>query len=122
MNRSELDNFLRYLDRMGHWIFTTQMAGVYFHESDNTLRHSMARHVRNNVITRLSKGVYANFHARSRPSGYLLEDMIKHLRPDCFSYIVRPEKAYFQTLQEDTDYGRSLLVKIAKRRSEQINE
>ncbi len=87
MNRRELDNFLRYLDKNGHWIFTIQMAGVYFKESENTLRHSLARHVHNEVIIRLAKGVYANFYARSRPVGYVLEDMVKHLRPNHFSYV-----------------------------------
>lgn len=87
MDRHELDMFLRYLDQNGHWIFTIQMAGVYFKESDNTLRHSLARHVRNGAIARLSKGLYANAYARSRPAGFALEDMIRHLRPNRFSYV-----------------------------------
>lgn len=87
MNRLQLARFLRFLDLHDQWIFTTQMAGVYFKESDNTLRHGLARHVHSGALMRLAKGVYANPDARSRPIGYVLEDMIKHLRPDEFSYV-----------------------------------
>lgn len=87
MNRKELDGFLRYLDMNNHWVFSTQMAGVYFNESDNTLRHSLARHVKNKAIVRLTKGLYANWYSRSRPSGFVLESLVKHLRPHHFSYV-----------------------------------
>lgn len=56
MNRLQLARFLRFLDLHDQWIFTTQMAGVFFKESDNTLRHGLARNIRNEAIVRPAKG------------------------------------------------------------------
>jgi hypothetical protein len=86
MTRKELDKFLNFLDIHDYWIFTIQTAQVYFQEAPNTLRHSLARHVLNEAITRLARGLYANIHSRAKPL-YALEDMVRYLRPRHFSYL-----------------------------------
>jgi hypothetical protein len=86
MTRKELDKFLNFLDIHNCWIFTIQTAEVYFQEDPNTLRHSLTRHVRNEAITRLTRGLYANLHSRAKPL-YALEDMVRYLRPRHISYL-----------------------------------
>jgi hypothetical protein len=86
MTRKELDKFLNFLDINDCWIFTIQTAKVYFQEDPNTLRHSLARHVRNKAITRLARGLYADLRSKAMPV-YALEDMVRYLRPLNLSYL-----------------------------------
>ncbi len=86
MNRLELDNFLEFLDRNGHWCFSFQTALVYFQEPVNTLRHSLARHARAGTISRVAKGIYANGRANSKPI-YNLESTVQFLRSGVLSYL-----------------------------------
>lgn len=86
MIRKELDIFLKFLDIHDCWIFTIQTAEVYFQEAPNTLRHSLARHVQNEAITRLARGLYADLRSKAMPL-YALEDMVRFLRPGHISYL-----------------------------------
>ena len=86
MTRKELDKFLNFLDVNDCWIFTIQTAEIYFEENPNTLRHSLARQVRNEAITRLARGLYADLRSKAMPL-YALEDMVRFLRPGHVSYL-----------------------------------
>jgi predicted transcriptional regulator of viral defense system len=86
MTRKELDKFLDFLDKHDCWIFTIQTAEICFQEDPNTLRHSLARHVRNEAIIRLARGLYANLRSKAMPL-YALEDMVRYLRPLNTSYL-----------------------------------
>jgi hypothetical protein len=86
MTRKELDKFLDFLDKHSCWIFTIRTAGDYFREDPNTLRHSLARHVHNEAIIRLARGLYANLRTEVKPL-YAREDMVRFLRPGHISYL-----------------------------------
>ncbi len=87
MNRIELIEALRRMDRLRVYVLTRSDLAKLFHaESERTLEKSLARMVESGLLVRASKGVYVNPDARSRTS-WILEDIALVLRRGCYSYV-----------------------------------
>lgn len=87
MNRIELIQELRRMDRVGVYVFTRgDLAKLFPDESDKTLEKSLGRMVKSGLLVRASKGIYVNPDARSR-SSRIIEDIVLALRRGCYSYV-----------------------------------
>ncbi|PWC13418.1 type IV toxin-antitoxin system AbiEi family antitoxin [Brenneria corticis] len=87
MTQQELRTVLQQWDKHGEWLFTiNELALMFPNETRSQLRLSLHRHVETGALIRISKGVYANGDARSRPF-YVLEAIAQKLRAYEMNYI-----------------------------------
>ena len=69
MKAKELLAMLDVLDKKGVWCFDMPMFSLFFlNESQNSINHSLKRHVKNGIIVNVCKGFYANPRAKSKPA------------------------------------------------------
>jgi hypothetical protein len=74
-------------DRQGGWLITTGVMRQWFpEESAAGLMSSLRRHADNGLITPVSKGIYANDRAHSKPPAPL-EHVVGFLRDGHISYL-----------------------------------
>lgn len=87
MNRIEMIESIRSMDRLGLYVFTWgDFAKLFPGESDKSLKKSLARMVSAGLVVRACKGIYVNPTAISR-SSWIAEDIALALRRGCFSYV-----------------------------------
>ena len=87
MNRFELQLVLKEWDKKGRYVFSKHdLAKLFPADSPKTFTEALARHVRNGLIERASRGVYINRAATSF-DGYTIERIAIVLRSGYYSYI-----------------------------------
>lgn len=74
-------------DLTGKWLFTSEELHALFpNEALSNFSQSLSRHIKNRLLLKITRGVYANHRAHSK-SEYPLEDIIPYVRPDSLNYI-----------------------------------
>ena len=87
LNAASLEQGLRRMDKQGVWLLSRAQFRVLFpDESTDTLKKSLARHVKASRLLRVAYGLYANPVARSL-GAYPLEAIVSRLRPLDFNYL-----------------------------------
>lgn len=85
-----IPSLIRWMDRrdtQGAWVFGVREIELAFpRESLATLRSALRSHTDNGILVRITRGLYANPRARSRPS-HVLSALVGYLRPYDFNYI-----------------------------------
>lgn len=83
-------SLLAYLDhqdaKRNRWLFTVNDFKSAFPETESALMAALRRQVRNTLIVKVYRGLYANARARCKPNAEL-ECVAQALRDDYFSYI-----------------------------------
>lgn len=79
MTQSELLHALDELDKQGIWAFRINILKLYF-PKDKSLSVLLGRHVKANIIKKVSRGIYANPRAKSTPN-FPLEALVSILKP-----------------------------------------
>lgn len=73
-------HFIKYLDARRLWLFSFNDACLWFKESVSAIKRGLAQHVKDGLIVRITRGLYANAMPSSRPA-YAGEALVPYLRP-----------------------------------------
>lgn len=86
MTQMQMLTMLDSFDKLGLWAFKLQHIKMYFNgEDEKSLQVSLNRHVKNNIIQKCSRGVYAN--PRGRKPFFCLESLAGVLRDNTTFYL-----------------------------------
>lgn len=89
MKVSQLLECLDFFDKQGKWLFRLSDFLMYFRtESEQSIKISLSRHAKHNLITQVSKGIYANARARSKMlEKHFQAAVANYLRDKVYSYL-----------------------------------